>query len=67
MPRDRGLACRYRRGESREHACRRHSRQALCGSAEYEMKADYVLGSLSEIPALIRRINAAASEEHALR
>ena len=34
---------------------------------EYEMKADYVLGSLSEIPALIRRINAAASEEHALR
>jgi 16S rRNA pseudouridine516 synthase len=34
---------------------------------EYEMKADYVLGSLSEIPALIRRFNAAASEEHALR
>jgi len=34
---------------------------------EYEMKADYVLGSLSEIPALIRRISAAASEEHALR
>ena len=34
---------------------------------EYEMKADYVLGSLSEIPALIRRVNAAASEEHALR
>jgi mannitol-1-/sugar-/sorbitol-6-/2-deoxyglucose-6-phosphatase len=34
---------------------------------EYEMKADYVLGSLSEIPALIRRLNAAASEEHALR
>jgi len=31
---------------------------------EYEMKADYVLGSLSEIPALIRRISAAASEEH---
>jgi HAD superfamily hydrolase (TIGR01509 family) len=34
---------------------------------EYEMKADYVLGSLSEIPALIRRVNAAASEKHALR
>jgi HAD superfamily hydrolase (TIGR01509 family) len=34
---------------------------------EYEMKADYVLGSLSEIPALIRRVNAATSEEHALR
>ena len=33
---------------------------------EYEMKADYVLGSLSEIPALIRRISAAASEKHAL-
>jgi HAD superfamily hydrolase (TIGR01509 family) len=35
-------------------------------SREYEMKADYVLGSLSEIPALIRRISAAASEEHVL-
>jgi len=34
---------------------------------EYENEADYVLGSLTEIPALIRRINAAASEEHALR
>ena len=34
---------------------------------EYEMKADYVLRSLSEIPALIRRIGAAASEEHAFR
>jgi HAD superfamily hydrolase (TIGR01509 family) len=34
---------------------------------EYEKKANYVLGSLSEIPALIRRVNAAASEEHALR
>src|SRR5436305_3157753 len=34
---------------------------------EYEMKAEHVLGSLSEIPALIRRVNAAASEEHALR
>ena len=34
---------------------------------EYENEADYVLGSLSEIPALIRRISAAASEEHALR
>ena len=34
---------------------------------EYDMKADYVLGNLAEIPALIRRVNAAASEEHALR
>ena len=34
---------------------------------EYENEADYVLGSLSEIPTLIRRISAAASEEHALR
>ena len=34
---------------------------------EYEKEANYVLGSLSEIPALIRRINAAASEEHTLR
>ena len=33
---------------------------------EYEKEANYVLGSLSEIPALIRRVNAAASEEHAL-
>jgi mannitol-1-/sugar-/sorbitol-6-/2-deoxyglucose-6-phosphatase len=34
---------------------------------EYEKEANYVLGSLSEIPALIRRVNAAASEERALR
>ena len=34
---------------------------------EYENEADYVLGSLSEIPGLIRRISAAASEEPALR
>jgi beta-phosphoglucomutase-like phosphatase (HAD superfamily) len=34
---------------------------------EYEKEANYVLGSLSEIPALIRRVNVAASEEHALR
>jgi HAD superfamily hydrolase (TIGR01509 family) len=34
---------------------------------DYENEADYVLGSLSEIPDLIRRINWAASEEHALR
>ena len=34
---------------------------------EYEQEADYVLGSLSEIPALIRRVNAAANEEHVLR
>ena len=33
---------------------------------EYEKEANYVIGSLSEIPALIRRVNAAASKEHAL-
>ena len=33
---------------------------------EYEKEADYVLGSLSEIPALIRHVNATAREEHAL-
>jgi HAD superfamily hydrolase (TIGR01509 family) len=34
---------------------------------EYEKEANYLLGSLSEIPDLIRRVNAAASEKHALR
>jgi HAD superfamily hydrolase (TIGR01509 family) len=34
---------------------------------EYEKKADYVLGNLSEIPALIRRANAPGTREHALR
>lgn len=34
---------------------------------EYEEEADYVLGSLSEISDLIRRIRADASEEHVLR
>jgi mannitol-1-/sugar-/sorbitol-6-/2-deoxyglucose-6-phosphatase len=34
---------------------------------EYEKEADYVLGNLSEIPPLIRRVNAAASEDHAVR
>jgi HAD superfamily hydrolase (TIGR01509 family) len=34
---------------------------------DYEKEADYVLGSLSEIPALIRRVSAAASQEHILR
>jgi HAD superfamily hydrolase (TIGR01509 family) len=34
---------------------------------EYEKEANYVLGSLSEIAALIRRVNAAASKKHALR
>jgi 16S rRNA pseudouridine516 synthase len=34
---------------------------------EYEKEANYVLGSLSEVPGIIRRANAAASEEHALR
>jgi beta-phosphoglucomutase-like phosphatase (HAD superfamily) len=34
---------------------------------EYEKKADYVLGSLSEIPNLLRQVNAVASEAHALQ
>ena len=34
---------------------------------EYEGEADYVIGSLSEIPDLIRRIRAAARKEHVLR
>jgi HAD superfamily hydrolase (TIGR01509 family) len=34
---------------------------------EYAKEANYVLGSLSEIPALIRRVNASASDEAALR
>ena len=34
---------------------------------EYEKEANYVLGSLSEIAALIHRVNAATGEEHALR
>jgi len=34
---------------------------------EYEKKADYVLGSLLEIPNLIRQVNAVATEAHALR
>ena len=34
---------------------------------EYEKEANYVLGSLSEIPALVQRVNAGASEKHALR
>jgi beta-phosphoglucomutase-like phosphatase (HAD superfamily) len=34
---------------------------------EYQEEADYVLGSLSEIPDLVRRIRAAAGEEHVLR
>jgi beta-phosphoglucomutase-like phosphatase (HAD superfamily) len=34
---------------------------------EYVEKADYVLGSLSEVPDLIRCIRAAAGEEHVLR
>jgi beta-phosphoglucomutase-like phosphatase (HAD superfamily) len=34
---------------------------------EYENEADYVLGNLMEIPALIHRVNAATGEEHGLR
>lgn len=34
---------------------------------EYEQEADYVLGNLSEIPALIRRVDAAIDEERAKR
>ena len=33
---------------------------------EYEKEADYILRSLPEIPALIRRVNAVAAEDHAL-
>jgi hypothetical protein len=33
---------------------------------EYEKEGDYVIGSLSQIPGLIRRVNAAAIEAHAL-
>jgi HAD superfamily hydrolase (TIGR01509 family) len=33
---------------------------------EYEKEADYVLGSLSKIPTLVRRVNTADSEEHSL-
>jgi beta-phosphoglucomutase-like phosphatase (HAD superfamily) len=35
------------------------------GTQEYEKEADFVLGSLSEIPDLIRRVNAPGSDEHA--
>ncbi len=34
---------------------------------EYENKANYILGGLPEIPALVHRVNAAASKEHAVR
>ena len=34
---------------------------------EYEKEADYVMGSLSEIPALIRRANAAGTEKHVVQ
>jgi len=34
---------------------------------KYEKEADYVMGSLSEIPALIRRANAAATEKHVVQ
>jgi HAD superfamily hydrolase (TIGR01509 family) len=34
---------------------------------EYAKEANYVLGTLSEIPALIRRVNASASDEPAIR
>ena len=36
-------------------------------SNKYEKEADYVLGNLLEIPELIHRVNAAASEGHASR
>src|SRR5215216_3307056 len=36
-------------------------------SNKYEKEADYVLGNLLEIPELIQRVNAAASEGHAAR
>jgi 16S rRNA pseudouridine516 synthase len=34
---------------------------------EYEKESNYVLGSLSEVPGFICRVNAAASEKHALQ
>ena len=34
---------------------------------KYEKEADYVLGSLSDIPALIRRVSAAGNEKPALK
>jgi hypothetical protein len=34
---------------------------------EYEKESNYVLASLSEVPGFIRRVNAAAGEEHAFR
>jgi HAD superfamily hydrolase (TIGR01509 family) len=34
---------------------------------EYENEADYVFGSLSEIPALIRRVNAQGTQEYTLQ
>ena len=34
---------------------------------EYEKEVDYVMGSLSEIPALIRRANAAGTEKHVVQ
>lgn len=37
------------------------------GTREYEEEADFVLGSLSEIPALIHRLNAPGKDEHALQ
>jgi len=37
------------------------------GTQEYEKQADFVLGSLSEIPALIRRVNARGNDEHQLQ
>lgn len=36
-------------------------------SLEYKKEADYVLGNLSEIPALVRRVNSAAGEDCANR
>jgi hypothetical protein len=33
---------------------------------EYEKEADYVIGDLSELPALVRRVNSASSEKYAL-
>ena len=41
--------------------------QGSVRTREYEKEANHVLGSLSEVPALIHRVNVATGEERALR
>ena len=58
MSSHRGRAVRSGCGQSGENARRCHSRHTFRGSARVQAAADYVLGSLSEIPDLLRRVNA---------